>query len=208
MKMVGILRLTFLLIASFVMSAQATAAKPACAEPEWDATCFRDSPTGKSLKPQFLKRVKFQRNGHAVLSVGPFRSVAINRKGKVVIPGIVSGDFDYTDAENGVAAFYTDEIPGRASQCGFFQISNFQVVIPPQYHICSRFVQGYAHVCRNCALDCGDCHNYEFYGEEGFIINNKNEIVRHLPLSKLPRCSTVKARGGFPKDQQCRPDDR
>lgn len=195
------------LFSAIVIPFASAAIATECPKSEWTAGCFYDSADGRRLKPEYLKRVKFQRNGFAVLYLDPNESVAINRNGKVVIPGIVSGQFHYTEAEDGIAAFYAN---GRqhdesfSTKCGYFQISNFSVVIPPVYDICGRFYRKKAYVCVNCELDCTDCHSYEYYGGEGFVINRKNEVLRRVTLPKIPRCSTVEGRGGFPANQPCR----
>jgi hypothetical protein len=154
--------------------------------------------------------VKFQRSGFAVLFIDEGEFLAINRRGEVVIPGIVSGDFDYRDAEQGIVAFYAtkgDSNTGQSSRCGYFQLSDFHVVVPPIYEICSRFHRHKAYVCIDCKLDCVDCHNFEYYGEEAFIINKRNQVLRRISLPKIPRCSTVEGRGGFPAGQPCRPPE-
>lgn len=192
-------------------SVAAAATEIDCPKTEWIPGCFYESADGRRLKPEHLKRVKFQRNGFAVLTLGDGESVAINRKGVVVVPGIVSGQFHYTEAEGGIAAFYANSRKNddnRSSKCGYFQLSDFSVVIPPMYSICGRFYRKKAYVCVNCELDCADCHSYEYYGGEGFVINKKNDVLRRVTLPKIPRCSTVEDRGGFPKNQPCRATDK
>lgn len=180
-----------------------------CSPPVWDAACFQTSVSGRQLKPKYLPRVRFQKNGFAALAVTPegggHEILAINRQGTVVLSGIFEGEPDFREAEGGLAPFYVRKGEGRFSQCGYFQVSNFAVVIPPVYNICGHFYKQRAHVCVNCNFDCGDCHTYAYYGDRAFIINRKNEILKEIALPKIPLCSTVKAWGSFPKDQPCRP---
>lgn len=198
------------LIAALATSLPAAKAEIVCSEKKWTETCFENAADGRRLKPQYLKRVKFQRNGFAVLYLDAVESVAINRKGRVVIPGIVSGEFDYTESEDGIALFYAkkpEKGDNNTARCGYFQLSNFKVVIPPVYNICERFYRQKAHVCVNCGLDCTDCQSYRYYGGEAFVINKKNEVLKRIVLPKIPRCSTVEQRGGFPPNQPCRSDN-
>lgn len=196
------------LLAFATPSAYATV-NPTCSPPLWDEACFKTSASSRQLKPRYLTRVRFQKNGFAALSValenGGHDILAINRKGTVVLSGIYDGDPDFREAEGGLAPFYLREGKSNSSQCGYFQVSNFKIVIPPVYDICGHFYKRQAYVCVNCNLDCGDCHNYEYYGDRAFIINRKNEILKEFSLPKIPRCSTVKELGTFPNDQPCRP---
>lgn len=200
-----------LLMTLFAAPSSAASNETTCPKKEWNEACFDNTAGTRRLKPAFIKRVKFQRNGFAVLYLEGHELVAINRKGVVVVPGIVSGDFSYEEAENGVAAFYTRPYQkGNNAQrkCGYFQLSNFKIVIPPVYDICARFQREKAYVCVNCHLDCADCHNYAYYGDKAYVITPKNEVLRTITLPKIPLCSTVEQLGGFPADQPCRAEDR
>lgn len=197
----------FLLV--FTTPSASATVKAMCSPPLWDQACFQTSVSGRQLRPRYLTRVRFQKNGFAALSVtlkdGGQEILAINRKGAVVLSGIYNGDPDFREAEGGLAPFYVRDSKSNSSQCGYFQVSNFAIVIPPVYNICGHFYKQRAYVCVNCNLDCGDCHSYEYYGDQAFIINRKNEILKQIALPKIPRCSTVVESGGFPKDQPCRP---
>jgi hypothetical protein len=191
-------------------SSSASPLELTCSNAKWTELCFEKSANIRRLKSEYINRVNFQPNGFAVLYIDASESVAINRKGEVVIPGIVSGDFDYTEAEQGVVAFYATKGSfnnRKSSRCRYFQLSNFRIVVPPIYNIWSRFHKQKAYVCIDCELDCVDCHNFDYFGGEGFIINKRNQILKRISLSKIPRCSTVEGRGGFPKDQPCRTEE-
>lgn len=181
-----------------------------CPKSEWTEGCFDHKADGRRIKPQYLNRIKFQRNGFAVIYLESTELVAVNRKGEVVVPGIVSGNYDYRDAEGGIAMF---SIPGKNSTsdlneytCGFFQLSNFKIVVPPVYNRCAGFHNQKAYVCKNCRPDCVDCYTTAYYGDgEGFVIDRNNNILKRVTLPKIPLCSTVQGNGGYPPNQPCRP---
>lgn len=207
-----LVKFTFLicLLGLTIASTKAETAAIACHGTKWTEKCFENSSNGRRLKSRFLKYVEFQPNGFAVLNVNRGEFVGINKNGEVVIPGIVSGDFDYLKAEGGIAAFYAIQGPKgnrTSSKCGYFQTSNFKIVIPPVYTLCPRFRNQVAYVCKDCMLDCAECHNYEYYGGEAYVINANNQVLKRFALPKIPRCSTVQQRGGFPRNQPCRPND-
>ncbi len=191
-------------------AANASTQKIACPETEWTESCFVHSESGRRIKTQYLNRIKFQRNGFAVIRLLPYEVVAVNKKGEVVVPGIVSGNYDYRDVEGGIAMF---SIPAKNSTskfnkyiCGYFQISNFKIIIPPVYNRCDAFQNQKAYVCKNCRHDCIECNVVEYYGGEAFVINTKNEILKRITLPILPLCSTVQGVGGYPENQPCRPE--
>lgn len=192
-------------------TASASTNKVDCPKGEWTEACFQHKAEERRIKPQYLGRIKFQRNGFAVIYVESGETVAVNRKGVVVVPGIESGNYDYRDSEGGIAIF---SFPAKNStsdfdkyNCGYFRLSDFKIVVPPVYNHCALFHKQKALVCKNCRPDCIDCNMTAYYGGEAFVINAKNEILRRIPLPKLPSCSTVEGVGGYPKDQPCRPPD-
>ena len=206
---IGIL-LTLACLASGT-AANASNNKVTCPKGKWTAACFEHKAEERRIKPEYLGRVKFQRNGFAVVHLEPYETVAVNRKGIVVVPGIESGNYDYRDAEGGIATF---SVPAKKStskfdqyNCGFFRLSDFKIIIPPIYNRCGSFHQQKAFVCKNCRPDCIECNREAYYGGEGFVINKKHEILKRVSLPKLPSCSTVAGVGGYPKDQPCRPPD-
>ena len=191
-------------------TATATANKVECPNENWTEACFHHATDARSVKPQYLSRIKFQPNGFAVIFLETGETVAVNRKGTVVVPGIVNGTYNFRDVAGGISMFV---IPAKAptsefnrSNCGYFRRSNFKIIIPPIYNGCSEFQQQKAAVCKNCRYDCVDCNEVSYYGDgEVLIINTKNHILRRIPLPRLPRCSTVEGVGGYPKHQPCRP---
>jgi hypothetical protein len=190
--------------------ANASPKNPTCLKTQWTEACFDHTAVGRRIKPQYLKRIRFQRNGFAVLHLKSGETIAVDKKGRVVVPGIVTGNYDFRDAEGGIAMF---SIPAKNStskfdryNCGYFQLSNFEIIIPPVYNRCDDFQNQKAYVCTNCRHDCVDCNSVRYYGGEGFVINTKNEILQRITLPKLPLCSTVEGVGGYPENQPCRPE--
>ncbi len=191
-------------------SANASMKRETCTQAKWTESCFDQNVRGRRIKPQYLHWAKFQRNGFAVLHLETGETLAINRQGQVVVSGIVSGNYDYRDAEGGIAMFSVKSRNATSEfnefHCGYFQVSDFKIVIPAEYNRCGEFHHRQAYVCKNCRPDCIDCNKIEYYGGEGFVINTKNEILKRITLPELPLCSTVEGVGGYPADQQCRPE--
>jgi len=192
-------------------AANASTKNIGCPKTEWTEACFDHTEAGRRIKAQYLNRVKFQRNGFAVLHLVPYETVAVNRKGEVVVPGIASGNYDFRDAEGGIAIFSfrakNSTSKFDAYNCGYFRISDFKIVVPAVYNRCDHFYKQTALACKDCRDDCIECNVTAYYGGEGFVINAKHEILKRFPLPKLPACSTVEGVGGYPKDQPCRPRD-
>jgi hypothetical protein len=190
-------------------TATATTTEVECPKGKWTEACLHHATDARSVKPRYLSRIKFQHNGFAVIFLETGETVAVNRKGTVVVPGIVNGTYDFRDIAGGISMFVipakepTSEFNRR--NCGYFQRSNFKIIIPPIYNGCAEFQGHKAAVCTNCRYDCVDCNEVSYYGDgEVFIINTKNEILKRFPLPRLPRCSTVEGVGGYPEHQQCR----
>ena len=191
--------------------ANASTKKLDCPKVGWTEACFHHEATGRRVIPKYLNRIKFQQNGFAVLHLESGETLAVNRMGTVVVPGIVTGNYDFRDAEDGIAMF---SIPAKNStskfnkyNCGYFQLSNFKIIIPPVYNRCDDFHLQKAYVCKNCRHDCVECNRVEYYGGEGYVIDKHNNILKRVRLPKLPSCSTVEGVGGYPKNQPCRPPD-
>ena len=188
--------------------ANAATRKETCPKAEWTKACFDHTAAGRRIKGRYLNRIKFQKNGFAVIHLDPYETVAVNKKGDVVVPGIVSGNYDYRDAKDCIAMF---SIPAKNAtssfnryNCGFFRLSDFKIIVPPVYNRCEGFHNQTAYVCKNCRPDCIECNVVAYYGGEGFVINKNNDILRRVSLPKLPLCTTVEGVGGYPKNQPCR----
>lgn len=149
----------FALWVLILLANQAFAAQDRCPKGGggWAAACFTEQAGVRYVKRQYLGRLKWNRQGYALVSrADAFDLMAVNRQGKVVVPGIYhTGDFDYPDAEAGVGRFGTPD-----GKCGYFQASGFQIVIPPRYDVCRAFHDGLAVACSGCTRYCDDedCH--------------------------------------------------
>jgi len=150
----------FVLLAAMLLHTPAKAAQP-CPDKDgdWAASCFVTDKNGRRLKPQYLKHLQFDSRGFTTMVIVQLRElVAVNRHGKVVVPGIRhSGDFDYPDAEGGIARFETPPftLGGKVKpKCGYFDSRDFRIVIPAEYAQCDPFSKGEAVVCKECIKAC------------------------------------------------------
>jgi hypothetical protein len=145
-------------LAAVLLSGPAAAAN-ACPKggDGWSAACFTEQAGVRHVKRQYLGRLKWNRAGYALVSrADAFELMAVDRQGKVVLPGIYhTGDFDYPDAERGGGRFATPD-----GKCGYFQARGFQVVVPARYDVCQAFHDGRAIACTGCTRYCDDedCH--------------------------------------------------
>lgn len=191
------------LFAAMLLNAPATAAD-ACPEKganaEWAAGCFKTDKGSRRLKPQHLKHLRFDSRGHATLVISePRELVAVNRQGKVVVPGIRhTGDFDFRDAEGGIARFETSPTaPGSKArpQCGYFDSRSFRIVIPAEYAQCTPFANGEAIVCKDCASVCvePECQDSILVDGDGVALGPDGNVRRRF---RLPDQNTVCAQAG------------
>lgn len=200
-----ILRFSALMAASLITSA-ATASDPCPADRsdvEWAATCFQNDQSARRVKPPYLNLLKFDRRGYTTVVISePRELVAVDRNGKVVVPGIMhTGDYDYPHAYAGIARFTKgSQAPGVKArpQCGYFDSRDFRIVIPAQYDHCEAFADGEAVACRDCESYCTepDCHNRILVGGTGFILGLDGTVrgQRKLPDAKSA-CREIQ-RGG------------
>eukprot|EP01034_Spumella_vulgaris_P037147 gene37147-45827_t len=143
-------------IGSLLMLAAAQAVAGCPGEDDvWADQCFEAAGAGERLKRAYLKKVKFDKSGHAVLTREPMEMAAIDRQGVIKVPAIYFvGDFDFKDAEAGIGRF-------GAPRCGYFNVKTYQIVIPPTYDQCQAFRNGEAVVCNDCIRYCTEpeCQN-------------------------------------------------
>ncbi|MES2319383.1 MAG: WG repeat-containing protein [Pseudomonadota bacterium] len=161
------------------------------ADKEWSAQCFEESGGVRRIKSQHLKRIVVDKSGHAVIVIDqPRELVAVDRKGVVVVPGIFhTGDFDYPDAEKNLGRFSTKV--NNASKCGYFNGSNFRIIIPASYDQCQAFHEGTALACKDCEVYCtvSECQDSVFVGGTNFILDGKNKVVRKpIPMTPAEVC--------------------
>ena len=156
---------------------------------EWAASCFVMDKSGRRLKPQYLKHLQFDSRGLTTLVIfEPPELVAVNRQGKVVVPGIRhTGDFDYPDAEGGIGRF---ETPPRTpeskvkSKCGYFDSRDFRIVIPAEYAQCDPFSKGEAVACKDCVRACTapECQDSILLDGEGIAFGPDGIVLKRFKL--------------------------
>lgn len=140
----------------------------------WADQCFEPAGDGERLKKAYLKKVKFDKSGHAVLTREPMELAAIDRQGIIKVPGIYfAGDFDYKDAEDGIGRF-------GAQRCGYFNVKTYQIVIPATYDQCQPFHAGQAVVCNDCIRYCTqpECQDSVLAGERILALDANNRELR------------------------------
>lgn len=160
----------------------------------WPDACFTEQNGVRHVKPQYLKRLKWDRHGHALVSrADAFELLAVNRQGKVVVPGIYhTGDFDYPDAERGVGRFATPD-----GKCGYFQAKQFTIVVPARYDVCQAFHDGKAVACTDCTRYCEDedCHLDRLVGGSAVELALGGTVRRTYALPTLDTvCGTPERR--------------
>jgi hypothetical protein len=164
---------------------------------EWAATCFETDHASRRVKRPYIKHLRPNDQGYATVIISePRELVAIDRDGKVVVPGIVhTGDFDFPTAHGGVGRFITRKnLPGNrtAPQCGYFDSASFRVVIPAEYDHCKPFADGEAIACKHCQSHCvdPDCHDSVLTGGEGVALALDGTVRRRFKLREpTPKCA-------------------
>jgi hypothetical protein len=209
-----------LMIALLSSSAFATAALPAPSCPatntsrEWSAACFDTAATGRQVKKEHRSKVVFNRKGIAVIIItAPPELVAVNRRGAVINLSqahLAGFDFEPSDASiTRFGYFAGNGSKKNAFKCGYYRQPRFEVIAAPVYDQCDTFSKGTALVCIGCVDHCphGDCHETDFVGGEGLVINEKNEILRRFALPTMPLCEDSKDKGNGEKPCRPRPPD-
>ena len=163
---------------------------------EWSATCFDETKVGRQIKTQFRKSVVLDKEGYAAIVIkSPAELVIVNRQSNVVrLTKAHLAAFTFEPSDNTVARFSylgpNAEKTGE-SKCGYYRRGGrFKVLVPPVYDQCDQFDEGKAVVCIGCTNYCesGDCHETEFIGGEGIVINATNKVLKRFALPSLPRC--------------------
>lgn len=182
-----------ILIASMLLSTGAIAADPCPAESrgtEWASTCFETDHNGRRVKSSYLNRLRFDRRGYTTVVISePRELVAINRRGEVVVPGIMhTGDYDFPHAHGGIARFTIEpHVPGAKAraQCGYFDSRNFHIVVPAEYDHCQPYTDDEAIACKECESYCTEpeCQDRILLGGTGFILGLDGKVRgrRKLP---------------------------
>lgn len=186
---------------------------------EWSAQCFEDHDGERRVKPQYLKRLDFNRYGMATIAISsPRELLAVDRRGVVVVPNIRhAGDFDYPSAEQGVGRFAVQRRNADGKpvlKCGYFKAEQFSIVVPPLYDQCQPVQAGEGDACTDCVRYCtdADCHDSVFVGGKGVVLSADGKILRTYQPPSLdkvcgaPELASVRAvNGGATQVLTCKP---
>jgi hypothetical protein len=200
-----------LLLALMTVSCSAAESCPPTAQQgDWDAACFAGSGQQRQVKPAHLAKIVFDHSGHAVIRIAEtFEMVAVDRRGRVVVPGIYyATDFDYPKPRGHLARFVD------GGKCGYFDVRDFKVAIPAIYDNCMSFMDESANVCRDCTAYCtdADCHDSLFVGGKGLQLDRRNRVLRQFDLPTIAQAcpggqsGTLKPKGGGKSWLDC-PED-
>lgn len=157
---------------------------------EWSAQCFEGRGDSRQIKQEYIKNLKLNRYGMTtILIAAPRELVAVDRLGKVVIPGIRhAGDFDYPKARFGIGRFYSsDDAGGQQTRCGYFESGRFRIIVPARFDHCEPFQESQALACTECVSYCSepDCQNSVLVGGQGTIIGRNGVIQKTFSLPTL-----------------------
>lgn len=160
---------------------------------DWSGECFEEQDGSRQVRRNFIKNLKLNQHGMTtVLIAVPRELVAVNRKGKVVVPGIRhTGDFDYPNAHLGIGRFYSNEGTGVSrTRCGYFTSERFEIIVQARFDHCEPFKESQALACTNCVSYCTepDCQNSILIGGQGALIG-KNGVTQKT--FSLPTLDTV-----------------
>ncbi len=187
MRQVFAVLLPILMGCSSAHSISAELCPPTNKNLEWSSKCFTGTTPTRKVKPQYIRQIVPTKAGFATIMIdSPRELLVVDASGAVRVPNIVhTGDFDFPHAENGLARF---EIKmrnrrGRAStKCGYFNSTNYRVVIPALYDECLTFRDHVATVCKGCSKYCteSECQNSIFVGGHGLVIDRNNKVLQHF----------------------------
>jgi hypothetical protein len=162
---------------------------------EWSTQCFEGEGKSRRVKPGFMNRITTNRYGMTTILIGaPRELVAVDRRGKIVIPDIQhTGDFDFPNAHLGIGRFSViekDALGKPAEQCGYFQAERFRIIVPARFDHCQPFREQQAMACNACASYCTefDCQNRILVGGQGVVLGSDGHIRRTIAL---PTVETV-----------------
>lgn len=157
---------------------------------EWDEKCFTET-NPRRVRPEYLHKVVTNKRGFTTVKISyTGELLAIDRRGVVIVPNIANmGDFDYPDAESGMARYYEVLGDRRTApwKCGYFDQKTMRIVVPAIYEACKPFRDGEAVVCNGCKSRCteADCQNHVFIGGEILVLDRRNRILSRHPSPTL-----------------------
>jgi hypothetical protein len=190
-----------LLLASYAPFASATElCPPTNLNVEWSAKCFERKDDSRQVRRDFIKNLRVNRFGvTTILIVEPRELVAVDRSGRVVIPGIRhTGDFDYPNAHLGIGRFYSSKKnrDEKRTHCGYFKAGRFQIIVPARFDHCEAFKDSYALACTNCVSYCTepDCQNSVLVGGQGTMVGSDGKTRKTFALPTLDTVCTRRDR--------------
>lgn len=161
---------------------------------EWSAGCFEKTAAGLQVKSQHRQNIHANGSGYAAIITGsPLEVIAVSKAGKVVpLQRKHLKDFHFKPPESEISRFGYVTNQGDKDyrfKCGYYRVKKFKILVPPIYDLCAQMVNGRALVCTHCVARCDseECDKYEFFGSEGLIINDKNEVIDKIKLASPAR---------------------
>jgi len=139
--------------------------------------CVRESANGDLfIVPEFLKELRFDSHGLAVVRSAREGWMYISRTGKVLIKGVPVMDNWADSFHDGLVRIIRNGKYGFANREG-------QVVIPPIYDGAMNFENGHAVVCNGCESRPADREGeyHLFAGGTWFRINTKGKVLGRVP---------------------------
>jgi hypothetical protein len=136
--------------------------------------CVRENTTGQlSIAVQYLSELPFDAQGLATVLSHDKGWMYVNRKGKVLISGVVRMENGPDSFHNGLVRFVRNKKYGFANRKG-------QIVIPPIYDGAMNFESGVAKVCKGCQEKCAEaeCEHHSFDGGEWSFVDPRGHRVK------------------------------
>jgi hypothetical protein len=149
---------------------------------DWSVECFEGKSDSRRVKADFLKNLRPNRYGMTTILIAePRELVAVDRNGKLAIPGIRhTGDFDYPNAHLGIGRFYSSRTDrGRERvRCGYFEAGRFRVIVPARFDHCAPFEGEYGLACTGCVSYCSepDCQDSILVGGKGTMLGSDGSV--------------------------------
>jgi hypothetical protein len=135
--------------------------------------CVRESANGDLfIAPEFLKELRFDSHGLAVVRSAREGWMYVSRTGKVLIKGVPVMDNWADSFHDGLVRIVSNGKYGFANRKG-------QMVIPPIYDGAMNFENGRAIVCNGCESRSADREGeyHLFAGGTWFRINTKGKVL-------------------------------
>ena len=174
-----------------------TACPPTNLNKDWSAACFAKTGDGRRVKPNYINNLRLNQYGRTTIMIAdPRELVAVDRDGKVVIPGIRhTGDHDYPNAHLGIGRFYSSSkiSGGKQASCGYFETRRLRVIVPARFDHCQPFKEKHAFACTDCVSYCSepDCQDSVLVGGVGTMLRSDGRTRKTFTL---PTLDTVCAR--------------